>query len=59
MIYTVYCLVLIIYSVTTVQDVRLELAQEDAAQAARGILPPHSIGPTEFLTSGLDLEEQQ
>ena len=44
---------------TTVQDVRLQLTQEDAAEAQRGIISPHKITLTAFLTTGLELEEQQ
>ncbi|KAF9470706.1 hypothetical protein BDN70DRAFT_939490 [Pholiota conissans] len=44
---------------TTLQDVRLELAKEDAEAASSGISPPHKISLTEFLTDGLELEEQQ
>jgi hypothetical protein len=46
-------------SATTVQDVRLELAKEDAANSARGVVSPHEVTLTAFLTMGLDLEEQQ
>lgn len=48
-----YCLA------TTVQDVRLQLTQEDAAEALRGIVSPHKTTLTAFLTIGLELEEQQ
>ena len=44
---------------TTLQDVRLELAKEEAAEAARGRVSPHDITLTTFLTTALDLEEQQ
>jgi hypothetical protein len=46
-------------SVTTLQDVRLELAKDDAASSAQGIVTPHSVSLTTFLTTGLDLEDQQ
>ena len=44
---------------TTLQDVRLELAREEAAEAARGRVSYHNITLTTFLTTALDLEEQQ
>jgi hypothetical protein len=44
---------------TTLQDVRLELAKEEAADAARGVVSPHEIVLATFVTMGLDLEEQQ
>lgn len=43
----------------TLQDVRLELAKEDAADTAKGVVSPHSTSVTEFLIKGLELEEQQ
>ncbi|KAG6825043.1 hypothetical protein H0H92_005019, partial [Tricholoma furcatifolium] len=46
--------------VVNLQDVKRELAKEEAEQAAQGKLPAHEkIGPTEFLILGLELEEQQ
>ncbi|KAF7761114.1 hypothetical protein Agabi119p4_10523 [Agaricus bisporus var. burnettii] len=44
---------------TTVQDVKLELAKEDAADGAKGVISAHSTTVTEFLVKGLELEEQQ
>ena len=44
---------------TTLQEIRLELAKEDANEAAQGISPPHKTSLTTFLTKGFDLEEQQ
>ncbi|KAM6490236.1 hypothetical protein JOM56_014213 [Amanita muscaria] len=44
---------------TTLQDVRLALAKEEAAEAARGRISPHKVTQTTFLTMALDLEEQQ
>ncbi|KIL55654.1 hypothetical protein M378DRAFT_17763, partial [Amanita muscaria Koide BX008] len=44
---------------TTLQDVRSELAKEDAKAAADGVVPPHKMSLTVFLTKGLELEEQQ
>ncbi|PPQ96654.1 hypothetical protein CVT26_010318, partial [Gymnopilus dilepis] len=44
---------------TTLQDVRLELTKEDAEDASNGIAAPHESSMTEFLTKGLELEEQQ
>ncbi|KAI0245468.1 hypothetical protein BJV78DRAFT_1356698 [Lactifluus subvellereus] len=44
---------------TTLQDVRLDLAKEEAAEAARGHIFPHKVTLTTCLTMALDLEEQQ
>lgn len=44
---------------TTLQEIRLELAKEDANEAAQGIYPPHKTSLTSFLTKGFDLEDQQ
>lgn len=44
---------------TTLQDVRLELAKEDAAQVALGNLPRHKISLTAFLMIGFELEDSQ
>ena len=49
----------VLYIVTTLQDVRLELAKEDLALAAQGAISPHKTSLTSFLTIGLELEEQQ
>lgn len=46
-------------SATTLQDVRLELAKDDAASSAQGVVSPHKITLATFLMTGLDLEEQQ
>jgi hypothetical protein len=40
-------------------DVKLELAKEEAAEAARGIIRSHETSASIFLTVGLELEEQQ
>ncbi|KAI0055824.1 hypothetical protein BV25DRAFT_1815103, partial [Artomyces pyxidatus] len=40
-------------------DVRLELAQEEAEEAARGQLSLHEMSASVFLNVGLELEEQQ
>lgn len=44
---------------TTLQDVRLELAKEEAAQVALGILPRHKISMSVFLMLGFELEDSQ
>jgi hypothetical protein len=44
---------------TTLQDVRLQLAKEEAAQAALGELPQHSMSALAFLMTGFDLEDSQ
>jgi hypothetical protein len=46
-------------SATTERDIQLQLIQEEEADAARGILPPHKVSSSAFLSTGLDLEEQQ
>ena len=43
----------------TLQDVRLKLAEEEAAEASRGSLPAHRVSMTAFLIAGLELEEEQ
>lgn len=43
----------------TLQDVRLELAKEDAVQAALGKLPRHKVSSAGFLMIGFELEESQ
>ncbi|KAJ6511876.1 hypothetical protein C8R47DRAFT_1173309 [Mycena vitilis] len=40
-------------------DVRLQLAQEEALEQATGTLPIHQVSPSAFILAGLDLEEQQ
>jgi hypothetical protein len=37
----------------------LELAKEEAVDAARGVFRTHDISVSSFLTAGLELEEQQ
>jgi hypothetical protein len=59
---TIYCLnpsADIYFLATRLQDVRLELAKEDADVAKEGAAAPHTISLTEFLMKGLELEEQQ
>jgi hypothetical protein len=46
-------------SATTLQDVQLELVKDNAASSAQGVVSPHNVTLTTFLTTGLDLEEQQ
>jgi hypothetical protein len=50
---------LIFILVTTLQDVRLELAKEETANAARGVLPKHKTTLTGFFFAAFDIEEQQ
>ena len=47
------------YLDTTERQIRRLLAEEEEADAARGVLPPHKVTPSSFLSTGLDLEEQQ
>jgi len=44
---------------TTLQDVRLALAKEEAAQVALGNLPPHKMSLSAFLIAGFELEDSQ
>jgi len=48
-----------IISATTLQDVRLQLAKEDAAEAALGVLPRHKVTLPALLMAGLELEDIQ
>ena len=41
------------------QDVRLVLAKEEAAQAALGKLGRHKTSPSSFLMTGFELEDRQ
>jgi hypothetical protein len=43
----------------TLQDVRLELAREEAARAGLGTLPRHKISMATFLLTGFELEDSQ
>ena len=40
-------------------DVCLTLGNEEAEEALRGIFQPHEVTASVFLSTGLDLEEQQ
>jgi hypothetical protein len=44
---------------TTLQDVRLELAREEAGEVALGVLPRHKTSLTSFLMIGFELEDSQ
>ena len=44
---------------TSLQDVRLELAKEEAAQVSLGNLPHHKISMSAFLLTGFELEDSQ
>jgi hypothetical protein len=46
-------------SATTLQDVRLELAKEEAGNAAHGVLLKHKITLTGFFFAAFDIEEQR
>jgi hypothetical protein len=50
---------LILILATTLQDVRLVLAKEEAAQAALGRLPRHKTSMSSFLMTGFELEDSQ
>lgn len=43
----------------TLQDVRLELSKEEAAESSAGNLPKTNVSRTAFLTTGLELEDRQ
>ncbi|KAH7904723.1 hypothetical protein BJ138DRAFT_1138468 [Hygrophoropsis aurantiaca] len=43
----------------TMADIRLELANEEAADAQKGIMSPHEMTASSWLLAGLELEEQQ
>ncbi|KAJ7912877.1 hypothetical protein B0H13DRAFT_1874455 [Mycena leptocephala] len=40
-------------------DVRMELAKEEAVEQEGGLLPIHNVSPSVFILAGLDIEEQQ
>lgn len=40
-------------------EIKLKLAREDAAEAARGARIAHEVSPAAFLEMGLGIEEQQ
>lgn len=44
---------------TTLQDVRLALVKEEAAQVALGNLPQHKMSLLAFLIAGFELEDSQ
>ncbi|KDR65055.1 hypothetical protein GALMADRAFT_217693 [Galerina marginata CBS 339.88] len=46
-------------STTTLQDVRLALAKEEAAEVALGNLPRHKMSLSAFLIAGFELEDSQ
>ena len=47
------------YLGTTLSQVKLELAQEEAANAAWGIVHAHDVSVGTFLSTAFDIEEQQ
>ena len=47
------------FEATTLQDVRLALAKEEAAQVALGNLPRHKMSLSAFLIAGFELEDTQ
>ncbi|KAI0039995.1 hypothetical protein FA95DRAFT_1612138 [Auriscalpium vulgare] len=46
-------------AVTTLADVRLELGEEEAAEADRGLISLHEMSASVFLSAGLKLEDIQ
>ncbi|KAI0039152.1 hypothetical protein FA95DRAFT_1504561, partial [Auriscalpium vulgare] len=45
--------------VTTLADIRLELAREEAADMQRGVVSLHQMSASVFLSVGLDIEDHQ
>lgn len=43
----------------SVADVRRELNQEEDKELSKGVLPLHQTSESQFLVTGLELEEQQ
>ena len=44
----------------TLQDVRLELLKDEAAErGAKGAPPPHKVSLTGFMTTGFEIEDRQ
>ena len=46
-------------SASKVSEIRLRLAQEEAAEAEKGQRLPHQVSPSIFIRNGLDIEDQQ
>lgn len=49
----------IIHSGTTLADVKRELNKEEDEEMKNGVLPLHQMSSVQFLTIGLEIEEQQ
>jgi len=49
----------LVSSASKVSEIRLRLAQEEAAEAEKGQRLPHQVSPSVFVRIGLDLEDQQ
>ena len=43
----------------TMKEIRLRLAKEDQEDISMGKMPLHEVSANEFLTVGIDLEDQQ
>ena len=50
---------IMVYIGATLKEVRLRLAEEDAADLAKGAVVEHEVSPAVFIQTGLELEEQQ
>lgn len=50
---------IIIPPASKISEVRLQLAQEEVADAERGKHAPHKISASVFIRMGLELEDQQ
>lgn len=59
LILSVYEEIYLFHIGTTIQEIRLKLAKEDAAEVANGVIFPHTTSATVFLTKGLEIEAQQ
>jgi hypothetical protein len=49
----------VVPSASKVSEIRLRLAQEEAAEVERGQRAPHQVSASVFIRMGLELEEQQ
>ena len=49
----------VVFSATTLQDVQLELAKEEVAHVARGVLPKNKVTMMDFFFSAFNIEKQE
>jgi hypothetical protein len=50
---------MVFLSASKVSEIRLQLAQEEAAEAEKGQRAPHQVSASVFIRMGLELEDQQ